>query len=173
MALLPYPDPELLSPENRQIVDAMPLNLVRMLARLGPAFPAFFGLVKSINEIGGLSAQQRELIALRTSHKIGARYVWEQHVNIARQLGIMETEIDAIRKPATEPLGLFVEALLEPTSDPAPHLQSLKKMEGDQAVHEAILVTGIYFFLSRYSDVLQVDMDEGFLDDLQRRLSRS
>nr|WP_260408644.1 carboxymuconolactone decarboxylase family protein [Planomonospora venezuelensis] len=46
---------------------------------------------------GTLPARDRELAVLRTAHRRGSAYEWAQHVRLAREAGLTDAEIEAIR----------------------------------------------------------------------------
>jgi len=47
-----------------------------------------------------LDPRLQELVVLRVAHLLDARYVWEQHVALARSAGLTWLQIGAVRMPA-------------------------------------------------------------------------
>ncbi|MFF5207298.1 carboxymuconolactone decarboxylase family protein [Streptosporangium sp. NPDC000396] len=73
-----------------------PYNVFTTLARHPALFRAWIGFGAALL-YGTLPARDRELAILRTAHHRASAYEWAQHVRLAREAGLTETEIEAIR----------------------------------------------------------------------------
>ena len=169
MALIPYPAVESLSNENQRILESMPLNLVRMLTGLGSLLPSFMEITRLYSTRGVIPPPLRELVTLRIAHRTEARYVFTQHESIARAVGVSGEQTAAVLQPL--PSSIFSDAenaalmladdlVFNTKAEPA-HVLSVETHLGRDALHELLLVIGIYLFLARYSESLQVDLDVG------------
>lgn len=73
-----------------------PYNVFTTLARHPALFQAWIGFGAALL-YGTLPARDRELAVLRTAHNRGSAYEWAQHVRLAREAGLAEAEIEAVR----------------------------------------------------------------------------
>ena len=73
MARLPYPDPQDLSPENRELMASLPpLNVFRMMSGAGASFAPFMQFISAYLNDGVLPPDVRELVILRVGHLCGS-----------------------------------------------------------------------------------------------------
>ncbi|WP_433239526.1 carboxymuconolactone decarboxylase family protein [Streptosporangium sp. CA-135522] len=73
-----------------------PYNVFTTLARHPTLFQAWIGFGAALL-YGTLPARDRELAVLRTAHHRASAYEWAQHARLARQAGLTEAEIEAVR----------------------------------------------------------------------------
>jgi alkylhydroperoxidase family enzyme len=98
MARVPLPAREELPEELQKRWDRMaarggPLNIQRLfLAQPAIRLDAF-----GVWEASGLEARARELVILRAAYRKQSTYEWHQHVRIAREAGLSDAEINAVR----------------------------------------------------------------------------
>lgn len=100
----PFPEPRDDRPKG--------LNVLGTFARhpeLARAFHTFNGHVLFATTLG---TRQRELLVLRVAHRRRCEYEWLQHVVLARDLGIADDEIAAVRSGPDAPGWDDEEALL-------------------------------------------------------------
>jgi alkylhydroperoxidase family enzyme len=97
MPRAPHPDPDALSPATRAVLASLPGNNVfQTLAHADAAFPPLMALTASLWNDAALGQRQRELAILRTARLLDSDYEWMHHVEVARMVGITETEIEAL-----------------------------------------------------------------------------
>jgi 4-carboxymuconolactone decarboxylase len=74
---------------------APPLNVFRMIARAPSSLAPFIALARSILVGSSLSPQLRELAVLRVTHVAGSDYAFQQHVQLAKMVGLDAAAIAA------------------------------------------------------------------------------
>ncbi len=91
---IPLPVDAQLPAEIRETLAALPpLNVFRMVANAPASFPGFLQLASSILLGSEFDVRKREIAVLRVAHVTGSHYEWVQHVRLAKQVGVTETEI--------------------------------------------------------------------------------
>ncbi|GIH99386.1 carboxymuconolactone decarboxylase family protein [Planobispora takensis] len=89
--------PEQWDPFLTRVVEGTgPYHVFTTLARHPALFQAWIGFGAALL-YGTLSARDRELAILRTAHHRGSAYEWAQHVRLAREAGLTDAEIEAVR----------------------------------------------------------------------------
>ena len=88
-------DAELSDATRAALATVPPLNVFRMVARAPTSLPPFIQLARSILTGSELSPRIRELAVLRVTHLAGSSYAYQQHVQLAKLVGVTQTEIDA------------------------------------------------------------------------------
>ena len=97
MVHVPLPDDSELSEEIRATLASIPpFNVFRMIANTPASFRGLTDLASSILLRSEFDPKKREIAVLRTAHVTKSLYEWTQHVRIARNLGVTETEIEAV-----------------------------------------------------------------------------
>ena len=95
---LPLPGDDQLPEEIRSALGRLPpLNVFRMVAGVPASFRPFLELGGSL--LGGtqIDPKNREIAILGVAKQTGAGYEWAQHEQLARNVGVSEDEIEAIR----------------------------------------------------------------------------
>src|SRR3954468_5014225 len=90
MSRIPYRDASVLPP------GIPPLNLFRMMAHSPTTLPHLLSLGTAVFRDTSLSPHFRELVCLLNAKRLSCEYQWKQHVPIAKQNGVTETQIGAI-----------------------------------------------------------------------------
>jgi 4-carboxymuconolactone decarboxylase len=167
MALVPYPDPTAMSAELQNILKVTPQNIVRMMAGTGPSFKPLMSLASTYFNNGALSPVLRELAALRIGHRLGARYVLDQHALIAPALGVTKPQMAAIS--GTLPSSVFsekdnaalllVDNLVDNIRASEDLVLNVYRLLGATAMHELFMVNGFYQMMARYTESLRIDLD--------------
>ncbi|GIH92776.1 carboxymuconolactone decarboxylase family protein [Planobispora siamensis] len=89
--------PEQWDPFLTRVVEGTgPYHVFTTLARHPALFQAWIGFGAALL-YGTLPARDRELAILRTAHHRGSAYEWAQHVRLAREAGLTDAEIEAVR----------------------------------------------------------------------------
>ncbi len=116
----------------------------------------------------------RETAILSTAREYNNDYEWAQHLPVAREVGVREQVIDAIRSgrapmglPAKE--GVFAQAAKElvrerTLSDRT--FQAVEHLLGPHQTIDLIVLVGYYSMLSQVISALGVELDDGLESDL-------
>lgn len=165
---IPLPSDDELTPEHRELLANLPpLNVFRMIAGAPKAIGPFMQLGGAVLSTA-LDARRREMAVLRVAHATGAPYEWAQHEQIARNVGVTEAEIEAIRteEPATS-LGdegnLICRVADEVSrdvrlSDAA--LEQILDRYGPREAAELILLVSYYNMVSRFLESTRVEIED-------------
>src|SRR5262249_11848166 len=156
---LPLPADEDLPPDAVQVLAALPpLNVFRAVAILPSSLRPFLELGGSILGGSELTPREREFAILRVAHLTAAEYERQQHVQLARSLGVSDEEIEATasaapgeRLPVDE--SLICQAAEEITRDVRlsdETLDAVRDRWGDKGAAELILTVGYYNMVSRF-----------------------
>ncbi len=98
MSRIPYTPEDELDDNAREVLRALPpFNLARMLAGAPTTLRPFLGLGAAILQRCELDPRLRELAILQVAHCTGATYERVQHEEIARGIGIPESDIESLR----------------------------------------------------------------------------
>jgi len=167
MALVPYPDPTKMSADVQNILKVTPQNIARMMAGTGPIFKPLMSLAIAYFNVGALPPALRELATLRIAHRLGAKYVLDQHALIARSLGVSEPQMGAISGALPSSLFsqkdnaalLLVDNLIDNTRAQEELVLDVYRLLGETAMHELFMVNGFYHMMARYTESLQIDLD--------------
>src|SRR3954451_11511924 len=165
---IPLPTDDELAPEHREMLAALPpLNVFRMLAGAPKAVRPFMQLGGAVLSTA-LDARRREMAVLRVAHATKAPYEWAQHEQIARNVGVTEEEIEAIRdqKPVTsldEECNLICRVADEVSrdvrlSDEA--LELIVERYGARQAAELILLVSYYNMVSRFLESTRVEIED-------------
>lgn len=169
MALrVPLPSDDELTPELRETLENLPpLNVFRMVAGIPLAARPFM-------ELGGallsrvLDPRRREIAILRVAHATDAAYERNQHLQLARNVGVSEAEIEAIdnEEPVTsldEEANLICRVADEVSrgvrlSDEA--LALILDRYGARDAAELILLVSYYNMVSRFLESTRVEVED-------------
>ncbi|MEN0106498.1 MAG: carboxymuconolactone decarboxylase family protein [Pseudomonas sp.] len=165
---VPLPTDEQLPENIRKLLASIPpANIFRMMANAPVSLQGFLQLAGSILLQSEFDARKREIAVLRIGKVTNSRYEWEQHVLIAKRLGLTQEEIDKIG--ADGPVqGLDEESLLicrvaeeislnVRLSDEA--LQAILDLYGTRKATELILCCSYFNMVSRFLESTRVELD--------------
>ena len=118
---------------------------------------------------GVLPPRQREIAVLCVAARWRASYEWWAHARIARECGVPETVIEAIRaraRPVLEDAGERVvhdcaRALLDEQRIPDPLYEQAVGLIGETALVELVVLLGYYTLISMILVGFQVPVPEG------------
>src|SRR6478735_6406544 len=99
----------LIAPPGRE-----PARTMAVLARQPDLLSPFLGWAAALALQGALSHRDHELLALRAAYRCGSDFEWVEHTEYAREAGLDESEIAAVREPpAAGPWSRRERALLD------------------------------------------------------------
>ncbi|MCL4502332.1 MAG: carboxymuconolactone decarboxylase family protein [Deltaproteobacteria bacterium] len=174
MAQLPDPTAAL-SPEAQELYD----QLVSRRGRIDGMYRSLLNhprLTRYVSDLGtylrfgagGLPDALRELTILWLARQLGAAYEWVKHVGPARQSGIPDAVIEALRTrkelhlDATQAAALTVaRSVLERRSVPAEVQEGLAAKIGLPAVIELVVLVGFYQMIAGVIFAFDVPLPEG------------
>jgi 4-carboxymuconolactone decarboxylase len=175
MPRIPYARPEDLSSESRALLDAAPINVIRMLVNASPAVvQGFVGLSQAFFQGGSrLPADLREIAVLRAGYLADCDYETWQHESIARGSGLNDAQIDAVRRGGARPevlspvqqavLDFAGEVILDVRAGDGTLAEVRRHLADDQVI-DLIMVTGLYMTVSRLLETTGVQRDEQSVD---------
>ena len=118
----------------------------------------------------------REITILSTAREMGVDYEWAHHLPVAREVGVSEAVIDAIRSgrapmgiPAKE--GVFAQAAKELVREGALSertFQAVEHLLGPAQTVDLIVLVGYYGMVGRVLKSLEVELEEGVESDLPK-----
>ncbi|OAI40422.1 hypothetical protein AYO38_00985 [bacterium SCGC AG-212-C10] len=119
----------------------------------------------------GLSTRARELVILRCAFVQESGYEWHQHVRIARDAGISDADIDAVRTwPTATAFSGDERALLAYVDEMAqkrrPSDEAFEAMSNGRTPAEVLGVTylvSLYFALARVMSALDLETETAFV----------
>lgn len=173
---IPYPDLATKTARVREIVDAAPINVSRMMANASPAVvEGFITMGKSFYQGSDLPADLREIGILRAGYVANSDYETWQHESIARSVGLSDAAIAAIRtgkaaagvlNPAQEAVLTFTDELVVKGTPSDAALAGVQKHLPVDQMLDLVLVTGYYMMISRFLNTTGVerDTDRGPID---------
>ncbi len=164
---LPLPgDDELPDDIRRALANLPPLNVFRAVAAVPASFRPFLELGGSLLAGAEIDAKNREIAILAVATETGAGYEWAQHEQLARNVGVSEAEIEAIR--AQDPAGLdpdgalVLRAATEISRDVRISDEALGLVVerwGEAGAAELILCVGYYNMVSRFLESTGVEIE--------------
>jgi 4-carboxymuconolactone decarboxylase len=143
-------------------------NIFTTLVRHPQLFEVFIQLAVQLMYRSGLPDHAKETLILRTARRCGAEYVWAQHVEIAREVGLHEHVIAAVGtehpEPADEHLALLISAADQLTVHHGlddPTWAALRQHYDDQQLIELCMLVGEYAMVAGVLTSLRVPLEPG------------
>ncbi len=146
MARVSYKTAADLSPDDRDLL-GRDFNIYRALANSPKGAREFIGLTQFLRHHSRLDGRLRELAILQVGYMTASPYEFSHHVEIAREFGVTDEDIQAI---ATETKGQVSD--LEPLARAV--LQAAREMTDDLTISDATF------------DILRQELDDEGLTDL-------
>ncbi len=124
-----------------------------------------------------LSARQIKLIILRVAHRYNSTYQWTHNSHGARQLGVSDEEIEAVREGPSAPIWSIEDRLLLDSVDATNRGGSigdelwnrLVKTFGKRFIMDLIHATGYFTMIAWTLVALQVQVEPDFAEFSQNR----
>ncbi len=182
MTRIPYATATGKPDKIRAILDGSPLNVVRMLANATPeVVEGFMAFTLPFYTASPLPAPLREIAILRAGYIAGSDYETWQHESMARDVGLSDAQIAAVRQGGQHPGVLdeaqqavldFAEELVVDVKVGDAALAAVRRHLDDQQLTDLMLVTGIYMTVSRLLETTGVERDEApitaaFIENVQ------
>lgn len=166
MARVTLSEPLVMTDEQRQVYEIFPANLTRGLLLTGPSAAAYLALGGSFRR-SKLDAKDRELVILRVGALSNCEYERMQHIPIARSVGWLDSEIDAIDagdqrglSPRSAVLLRFVDECVYRVKVTPKTFAELKKEFSDEVIAEITLLIGHYMMTARFLETLDIELDD-------------
>jgi len=145
------------------------LNVFRVLLRHPKPAAAVHGLLSSMLWNGRLDVRLRELVIMRVGWRTGSVYEWTQHWRVARDLGVPEPDLLAVRDWRTnDSFGDVERAVLAATDETiddgrisASTWRACAAHLDDQQLVELVLAIGNWRFISSVLESLEVPLEDG------------
>jgi alkylhydroperoxidase family enzyme len=164
---IPLPEIDSLAPEVRAVVEAFPMNVMRMAANAPASTKALVDFAQSVLFYSSFDPRKREIAVLRVAHVTHAEYEWTHHVAVAKHYNVTDKKIEIIRteKPVSsldEEGNLLCRVADEIScdvrlSDDA--LSQILERYGAQGATELILCVSYFNFLSRFLESTRVELE--------------
>ncbi len=170
MPRIPYAGLEELPSEVRERVGRFGvLNITRMLAHTGETLAPWTEVIHSLLTSQDPPPRLRELAILRVGYRLDCAYEHEQHVGLARKVGVSEEAIQAVRsaEPDGAALGQDGKAVVEVVDQllAGGHIDdatfaAVRSVLGDDSTVRLLLVIGCYVATAYVLNGTQVELDE-------------
>lgn len=171
MARLPYVDPQTCTPEIRQTLEQLPvqLNIFRMMAHAETNLRPLLRLGASILAEQKLDHRLREIAILQVARLSGAEYEWVQHVPIAKAVGATDEEVSALEHGDIEASCFdaqastvlrFTTELVRDVRVEKATFDAIAELLSPREIVELILAVGFYMTMARLMEATEVDLDE-------------
>ena len=170
MSRLPYPDPNQVPENVREILSKRPpRNVFRMLSHAPALVPGLMELTGAILYHAKLEPALRELAVLRVGHLCGSNYEVSQHRKIGQAIGLSPEKINGTACDADPVLYSGRELLVLQMAE-----QVVRKVKADDALFaattkelgrektmELLIVIGTYVLLAQVLENAEVELEEG------------
>jgi alkylhydroperoxidase family enzyme len=169
MTGLPLPADEDLTAETREVLDSLPpLNVFRAVASVPASFRPFLHLGGSLLAGPEIDPRNREIAILAVARATNAPYERAQHEQLARNVGVSDDEIAAIRdgdaEAALDADGALAFAVASEISREVrlsdATLERLIERWGNAGAAELILCCAYYNMVSRFLESARVPLED-------------
>ena len=167
MARITLPQADALMPEQQDLYQRFPSNLTRALLRTGACTAGYLTLGASFRQ-GHLCAKDRELVILRVAALSNSAYERMQHINIAKNSGWSEINIDAIEHGEIHKLDSKSQAIVRFTDECVNNIKvthsvfnALRSHYSEEEMAEITLLIGHYMMTARFLETLDIELDDG------------
>jgi alkylhydroperoxidase family enzyme len=146
------------------------LSVFRVLLRHPALAKALQGMLATLLFRGKLDARLRELVIMRIGWVTGSEYEWTQHWRVAKQLGLPDDALLAVRDwRGSSALTLADRAVLAATDEtlqtgtisPATWAACAREIPGDEALLELVGAIGNWRLFSSLLRSLEIPLEDG------------
>ncbi len=168
MSRIPYPEASAVTPELRQILDALPsANVFRILGHGGPISQGFLALGGALRGQSQLDPVLRELIIVRVGILCRAKYEVHHHTNALCRQGIAPLKISALQDgPESSEFTedertvlRFVDAIVLNVKAGQSLFSELPGRLSNARILELIMLVGHYMMVCRILENLEVEIE--------------
>ena len=142
------------------------LNLYRVMGHSPQGLRAYIGLSRFVRDQSSLPPHLRELAILQTGLSLGCDYELAHHTIVARQVGIPDAKIDALRQSRRDPFNETERAVLDYAHQVAESrsvsdhtLTELRQHLSLRQVSDLAITVGMYHLCAAVLLSLQVEVD--------------
>ena len=140
------------------------LNLYRMLLHSPPIAEGWLTFLTAVRQKSGLAPRVREIVIMRIAVLNDAEYEFRAHLPFARNDGVSEAQIGALRTGSGEPFDqreraalAYAEAMTRTIRVPDDVFAAVRRHFDDREIVELTATVGAYNMVSRFLEALQVD----------------
>lgn len=150
------------------------LNVYRAMAHHPALLRAWAPLRDHIVNQTALGPQNSEVVILRTGHRLGSSYEWNQHIDRARKRGLTDARIASIAGPldamSTDDamIARAVDELMDTHSLSPGSVQAISAQLGKHALMDLIATVGFYSVLGYTLNSFAVPLDEDIAEALRQ-----
>lgn len=172
MARIPLPTRDSLSEDLQKRWDRFAatgpvLNVYRMFL-VNPEIPLN---ARAVWAASGLSPRAREIVILRAAFSRQSTYEWHQHVRIARDAGLSDADINAVRNwkgasnfsAAEQALLAYVDALATNMRPDDASFAAVRKGRTDSELMGVTYLITLYFQLAQLMATMELETEEPFV----------
>ena len=175
---IPAISPDKFTDEQRALVgDWSSLNFSRVLAQHPDAYRVFLPYVDKVIRGSNLPPRDREILIIRTLALCGDAYEAHHHVSIARNSGMTEKEIEAVKAGAASGLARFDRYLLQAAADLVRQHRisdetwlSLSERYSTQQLMEVVFLVGCYSVMAMITLSFGIEVEQDA--ELDERLAQ-
>jgi len=165
---IPLPEMDSLAPEVKSVVEAFPMNVIRMAANAPASTKGLVDLAQSILFYSAFDPRKREIAVLRVARMTHSNYEWTHHVEVAKHYNISDEEIKIIQSEERvtsldEEGNLLCRVADEISQDVRLSDDALSRIierYGVQGTTELILCVSYFNFLSRFLESTRVELED-------------
>lgn len=150
------------------------LNVYRVMAHHPDLLRAWAPLREHVVNRTALGPQLSEVAILRTGHRLGSSYEWNQHIDRARRRGLTDARIASIAGPcdAMDPqdaqIARAVDELFDTHRLSQASVAAMARDLGKAAVLDLIATVGFYSVLGYALNSFDVPLDDDIAEALHR-----
>ena len=140
------------------------LNLYRMLLHSPPVAEGWLTFLTAVRQRSGLAPRVREIVIMRIAVLNDAEYEFRAHLPFARNEGVSEAQIGALRTGSGELFDqreraalAYAEAMTRTIRVPDDVFAAVRRHFDDRGIVELTATVGAYNMVSRFLEALQVD----------------
>lgn len=149
------------------------LNVYRVMAHHPALLRAWAPLREHVVNGTALGPELSEVVILRTGHRLGSSYEWQQHIDRARKRGLDDARIASIAgplsgmRPQDAQIAGAVDELMDKRALSEASIESITRDLGKTAVLDLIATVGFYSVLGYTLNSFDVPLDEDIAEALR------
>ncbi|WP_068110907.1 carboxymuconolactone decarboxylase family protein [Tropicimonas marinistellae] len=148
------------------------LNVYRTMAHHPDLLRAWAGLREHIVNRSALGREMLEVVILRTGHRLGSDYEWQQHVQRARKYGLSDARILSVRRapntmePEDALLATAVDELFDKARLSTSTATAIEARFGTTGVIDLMATVGFYSTLGFILNTAGTPLDDDIAAEL-------